>query len=225
MFIGHFGLAFAAKRVAPRTSLGVLFAAAQFLDLLWPIFLIVGLEQVAPGDRYFTSLRFVHYPWSHSLAMTLVWSGLAALAYAAIRHDRRGALVVGLLVSSHWVLDYVTHRPDLPLYPGGTVRLGLGLWNSVAATLVVEGLIFTVGVALYVKNTRPRDRVGRYAFWGLVLFLVAAYAASIPGPPPPNMTVVAWMALSLWLIALWGWWVDRHRTAARNRAQPLSPPS
>jgi hypothetical protein len=117
MFIGHYALAFAAKRTAPRASLGILIGAAQFLDLLWPIFLILGVEQVAPGDRDFTALRFTHYPWSHSLAMAIVWSLVAGCLYAVATHDRWTATVVGLLVGSHWVLDLIVHLPDLPLYP------------------------------------------------------------------------------------------------------------
>jgi hypothetical protein len=216
MFIGHYALAFAAKRAAPRASLGMLIAAAQFLDLLWPILLIVGLEQVAPGDRHFTALRFIHYPWSHSLAMTIVWSVLAALGYAIATGDRWTATVVGVLVCSHWVLDFIVHQPDLPLYPGGSARVGLGLWNSVPATVILEGVMFIAGVALYTTGTSARDRLGRYVWWSLVGFLAVTYVANIFGPPPSNMTSVAWATLALWVIPLWGWWADRHRTIRRS---------
>ena len=189
MFIGHYALAFAAKRTAPRASLGILIGAAQFLDLLWPIFLILGVEQVAPGDRDFTALRFTHYPWSHSLAMAIVWSLVAGCLYAVATHDRWTATVVGLLVGSHWVLDLIVHLPDLPLYPGGSTRVGFGLWRSVVGTLVVEGLFFIAGVAVYTTATSARDRVGRYEWWALVAFLLIIYVASTFGPPPPS---IAW---------------------------------
>jgi hypothetical protein len=213
MFLGHYALAFAAKRIAPRASLGMLIAAAQFLDLLWPIFLILGVEQVAPGDQHFTALRFTHYPWSHSLAMTLVWSALLGLAYARVTDDRWSATVIGLLVSSHWVLDLVVHRPDLPLYPGGSARLGFGLWNSVLGTIVVEAVLFIAGIVVYTTSTRARDRIGRYAWWSLVAALAVTYAADVFGPPPTNMTALAWTALLLWIIPVWGWWADSHRMA------------
>jgi hypothetical protein len=212
MFIGHYALAFAAKRVAPRASLGTLIAAAQFLDMLWPIFLLLGIEEVAPGDRRFTALRFTDYPWSHSLAMAVIWSVLAGVIYAVVTRDRWSATVVGLLVVSHWVLDFFVHRPDLQLYPGGAEHVGLDLWDAVLATVVVEGLLYVVGVTLYTRGTRARDGAGRYAWWSLVAFLAVTYAVNLVGPPPPNMTVVAWSALLLWLIPVWGWWADGHRT-------------
>jgi membrane-bound metal-dependent hydrolase YbcI (DUF457 family) len=113
-------------------------------------------------------------------------------------------------VVSHWVLDFVTHRPDLPLWPGGP-KVGLSMWNSPAATMVVESLLFVAGVALYVRATRARDRVGSIAFAAFILFLVAIYVANATSPPPPNAEAVAWVALSAWLLPLWAWWFDAHR--------------
>jgi membrane-bound metal-dependent hydrolase YbcI (DUF457 family) len=218
VFIGHYALAFAAKRVAPRASLGTLVAAAQFLDLLWPILLIVHVEQVAPGTGYFTALRFTHYPWSHSLAMALIWAVLGASVYGAARHDRTGAIVVGVLVVSHWLLDLVVHEPDLPLYPGGSARLGLALWDFPVATVVVEGIMFVAGVGLYVAGTRPRDSTGRYVWWSFVAFLVLIYLASLGGPPPRNLAAVGWVSLLLWITPVWAWWADAHRTPVRGDA-------
>jgi hypothetical protein len=216
MFIGHFGAALAAKRVAPRAPLGWLFAACQLPDLVWPVLVLAGVERVrvAPGDTAFTPLAFEHYPWSHSLLAVLGWAAALAALYAARRRDRPGALVVGGLVASHWVLDWITHRPDLPLVPGGEGRAGLGLWNSVAATLAVETTIFAAGVALYAGATAPRDRIGRLGFAALVGFLVLVHAANAFGPPPPSARAVAVAALSIWLLVLWAGWVDRHRVAA-----------
>ena len=213
MFLAHFALALAAKPAAPRASLGVLFAAAQFPDLLWPFLLLAGAEQVAiaPGDTAFTPLRFVSYPLSHSLLTVLMWALLWAVAYYVTRGDRRGACAVLLLVASHWFLDAVTHRPDLPLTPWGEARVGLGLWNSVQVTLVLELVTFAAGALLYLRATVPADRIGRFATWALLALLVLIELANLAGPPPPSATAVAWVALSLWLTVLWAWWADRHR--------------
>lgn len=221
MFLGHYALAFGAKRITPRVSLGVLVGAAQFLDLLWPIFLILGVEQVAPGDRYFTALRFTHYPWSHSLAMALVWALLVGGAYGLLSRDRFAAIVVGALVASHWLLDFFVHVPDLPIYPGGQARVGLGLWNFPVATVVVEGTIFVVGVILYTRGTRPVDRVGRYAWWSLVVFLCVVYLSTLGGPPPRDVKGLGWAGLLLWLMPVWAWWADRHRVVKTTAVIPV----
>jgi len=213
MFVGHFALGFAGKRVAPRVSLGALFLAAQFLDLLWPTFLLLGLEvvRIAPGITAVTPLDFVRYPYSHSLVATAGWSALFAIVYWFRHRDMRASLLLGLLVSSHWILDFVTHRPDLPLSFSSEVRVGLGLWYSRSATLVVELLLFLAGVVLYARATRPRDRIGRIGFWVLVGFLVTVYLVNIFGPPPPSVAAVAWGTQLMWLLVLWGFWLDRHR--------------
>ena len=213
MFIGHFGIAFAAKRAAPRTSLGTTFVAAQLADLLWPVFLLFGWEQVriTPSSNPFLTLEFTNYPWSHSLLMELAWGvAFGALYFVTTRYGR-GAVVVALLVPSHWVLDLIVHRPDLPLYPGGAARLGFGLWNSPIATVVVEGIVFIVGVTMYARGTQPSDRIGRWSFWGLVAFLILLYVVSSVSPPPTSVRALAWGALIGWPLTLWPWWVDRHR--------------
>jgi len=219
MFIGHFAVAFAVKRAAPRTSLGVTFAAAQLVDMLWPIFLLLGWEQVriAPNANPFLTLEFTRYPWTHSLMMGLVWGMLFGGLYFAVTHYKRGAIVVALLVPSHWVLDAVVHQPDLPLYPGGAARIGLGLWSSPQAAIVVEAILFLAGITAYATVTQPRDRIGRFGLLGLAAFLVLLYVASIVGPPPPNVTVLAWTALIGWPLTLWPWWVDRHRDSGVQR--------
>jgi LexA-binding, inner membrane-associated putative hydrolase len=205
----------AAKRAAPRASLGTLVLAAQFLDLLWPVLLLAGVERVEirPGDTAFTPLVFTHYPVSHSLVAALGWAAaFAAIYYAAARY-RRGTLLVGILVVSHWLLDWITHRPDLPLWPDGPLE-GLGLWNSVAATLGVETLIFAAGLAVYLRATRARDALGRWNVLAFALFLFAAYLAAAFGPPPPDVRTLAISAFAMWLLVAWAWWVDRHREPA-----------
>jgi hypothetical protein len=216
MFVGHYALGLAAKRVEPGLSLAVLLAAPQALDLLWPVFVLAGLERVdiAPGDTAFTPLHFVSYPWSHSLAMAVVW-GLALGAIVRARGaTMRGAGIVAALVVSHWVLDVASHRPDMPVWPGGGPLLGLGLWRSVPATLVVELAMYAAGVALYARATRAKDRTGTWAYVGLVTFLFVAYVGNVLGPPPPSATAVAASALALWLVPLWGMWIERHRETA-----------
>lgn len=214
MFIGHFAAAMAVKPQAPRASLGWLFAATQLPDLLWPVFLLLGWEQVriAPGDTAFTPLAFTHYPWSHSLLMDVVWGALLGALYFARSRDRRGAVVVAALVVSHWILDAIAHRPDLPLVPGDARRVGLGLWNSVPATLVVELALFGVALAMYLRATRPRDRIGRLALAALVLILLVSYFGNVFGPPPPGVTPVALAGLSMWLLVALGGWADAHRS-------------
>lgn len=212
MFIGHPACGFAAKRLAPRASLGWLVLAPFFLDLLWPVFLLLGIESVRidPGNTALTPLDFHHYPWSHSLLMAVVWSVVLGLVYRMTAKDSRGAWVVGALVFSHWVLDFVTHRPDLPLYPGGP-KVGLGLWNSVPGTVAVEGAIFIAGIALYVLFTRARDRAGSIAWWSLIALLSLIYIGNIFGPPPPNVRAIAYVGLLLVLFPIWAWWTDSHR--------------
>lgn len=224
MFIGHYGVGLAAKRFAPRTSLATLLTASLFLDLVWPVLVLSGVERVriAPGDTAMTPLDFEYYPYSHSLLMAVLWGVAFGLLYLLFRRDRAGALAVGCLVPSHWLLDLLVHRQDLPLAFGASSKLGWGLWNSVAATLLLEYGLFALGVAVYARTTRPLDRVGRWAFWAWAAFLALGFASDLGGPPPPSVDVLAWMALALWVLVLWAWWVDRHRAAVTPRG-PLRP--
>jgi len=219
MFIGHFGLGFGVKKAAPAVSLGTLFLACQFADLLWPTLLLLGVERVEiePGATAMTPLNFVSYPYSHSLVALCLWGTVFGGMYVAVRRARAWtAVTLALLVVSHWVLDYVVHRRDLPLTFNGPERLGLGLWFSVPATLAVEFLVFGAGLALYLRTTTARDRIGSIGLWSLVAFLLIVYFASSFGPPPPSAAAVAWSAQAMWLLVVWGYWVDNHRTPYRN---------
>jgi len=220
MFIGHFALGFASKRVAPRCSLAVLLAAPLLADLLWPLFLLLGLERVEihASSNPFLTLTFLSYPWSHSLVMGLAWAALfAGIYYASTRYER-GAWVIAALVVSHWVLDVVTHRPDMPVSPWGSTLFGFGLWESVPATVVAESVMFFAGVWLYTTGTVARDRIGRYASWGLVAFTVLGYVMSLLPATPPSVTAIGWTALSLGILTtLWAWWADRHRSATVSK--------
>jgi len=215
VFIGHFAVGFASKRLAPRASEGVLLLAPLFLDAIWPVFLAAGLESVRidPGNTAFTPLDLHDYPYSHSLLMAIVWSLLVGGIYFLVSRYGRGALVVGAGVFSHWVLDFVTHRPDMPLYPGSAVSVGLGLWNSRAGTMLVEGAMFVAGVWIYARATRARDRVGAIGWWAMVALLVVLYASAAMGPPPPSVQAIIVTGFVAWLFIPWAWWFDRHRTA------------
>ena len=216
MFIGHFAASLAGKAAAPRVSLGTLFLAGQFADLLWPALVMAGVERVEiePGITAFNALDFVSYPISHSLLMAVVWGLVVGLIYWLVRKNSRGALVVGVLVLSHWILDLIVHRPDLPLALGDSPRVGLGLWHSVPATLLIEALFFGAGVWVYSRMTRAADRVGKYAYWALIVFLAVVYIATSFGPPPPDASAIAGAGLSMWLLVAWGYWVDKHRVLA-----------
>ncbi len=214
MFLGHYAVAFAAKKAAPKTSLGALILAAQFLDLLWPVFLLLGIEHVSidPGNTVVTPLDFFDYPISHSLLAALGWSVLLGGLLFFLSKKKAGAWVIAACVFSHWVLDVIVHRPDLPLgfTPGSYA--GLGVWNSLAGTLVVEMGLLLGGVVIYLRTTRPTDRAGVLTFWGLTLFLVVIYFMNVFGPPPPSEMAIAIAGNATWIMVIWGYWIDRHRT-------------
>jgi hypothetical protein len=215
MFIGHFAVAFGAKKHAPRVSLGVLFLACQLADIIWPNLVLLGIEkvEVEPGITAMTPLNFLYYPWSHSLVALLLWSVLFAVLYFVLRRSgTRAALVIAAVALSHWVLDVLTHRPDMPVTLNGPTLLGAGLWNIPVLAVTLELVMFALGVWLYLRHTRASNRKGSIGLWSLVSFLLIVYVASLFGPPPPSATAVAWSAQALWLVIIWGFWVDRNRT-------------
>jgi len=213
MFIGHFGAAYAAKKIKNTPSLGTLILAAQFVDLLWPIFLVFGIEKVKidPGNTAFTPLDFVYYPFTHSLLGVLLWAVLFGTVYFIVKRNIANSLLLAGLVASHWLLDFISHRPDLPLSVNSDVMFGLGLWNSVALTLIVEIFIFLAGIYLYLKATRAVNRKGFFTFWSLQLFLAVIYVMNIFGPPPPSEKAIGFAGLGMWLFVAWGYWIDRNR--------------
>ena len=216
MFVGHLALALGAKKVEPRVPLGAAVAAAYALDLLWPILLVLGVESVRvnPGDTAFTSLAFESYPWSHSLLLAIAWSAVGAGIARALYRSWRAGAVVGGLVLSHWLLDFVVHRPDLPLWPGGPLA-GLGVWFSVPGTILLEGSLLLAGLWLYSRASTARDGTGRWALVGLVALATAIWITQPWAPPPPSATAVAWAGFALWLFPLWAVWIERHRSPPR----------
>lgn len=171
--------------------------------------------RIDPGNTRFTPLDLQYFPWSHSLLMSVAWASAFALLYYAIAPYRAGAVAVWIGVVSHWFLDWVTHRPDMQLYPGSG-RYGLGLWNSIPGTLAVELSMFAAGIWIYARATRARDRIGRYAFAGYVALLLLAYLGDrFSGPPDSSDTVasaIIWPGIiAVAILLVWAWWFDRHR--------------
>ena len=217
MFIGHYAVGLAAKEFAPRTSMCALIAAPILLDLLWPIFLLLGWEHVsiAPNSNPFLRLQFDSYPISHGLVAVLAWSTLYASVYFGFTRYIAGSIVIWIGVVSHWVLDFIVHRSDLPLDARSRL-VGLGLWNHRWLTIAIEVTLFAIGIWTYQKRTRAKDKIGLYAFLGFVLFLLLAYAGAAFGPAPPSVKKLAIVTLLTWLAIPWAWWLDNHREVIEN---------
>jgi hypothetical protein len=216
MFLGHMAVGLAARRMHPEVSLAAWFVAVYLADLVWPVMLLLGFEHVriAPGITAFTPLDFYDYPITHSLVGALAWSSFFAGAWLvkhrtapfAVPRPGYAALLLGAGVVSHWVLDAIAHRPDMPVLPHGPY-VGLGLWYSIPATLLVELAMFGTGLAIYVRAGGAGGR--RVSFWLLIAFMVVAYFAAAFGPPPPDVRTLAISALAAWLLIPWARWADR----------------
>jgi FtsH-binding integral membrane protein len=213
MFLGHYGAGLSFKKAAPPISLGLFFIAVQFLDLLWPTFLLLHIEhvQITANKSQPIPLIFTDYPYSHSLLMALLWSALFFVVYWLARKNLRQAVILGLAVFSHWVLDLIVHLPDLPLYPGSSVELGLELWRFPVVTAVIEGLIFFFGLFLYFKSTKAKNKTGSIVFWVLVILLLVSHIANLFSPPPPSVEAIAWAGQAMWLFVLLAFWADKNR--------------
>lgn len=213
MFVGHYAVGLAAKRFAPRTSLGVLIAAPLLLDLIWPILVLIGWEHVSivESSNPFLRLQFDSYPISHGLVAVIGWATLFASIYFAVARYFAGTIAVWAGVVSHWVLDYVVHQPDLPLYAGSSRLLGLGLWNRRWITVAVELILLAAGVAVYLLQTRAKDKIGTLGFWKFIVLLVAVYGVVVFGPAPPSVNKLAISALSSLVFVGFAWWFDSHR--------------
>ena len=159
-----------------------------------------------------TPLNFSHYPYSRSLVALILWSAIFGVLYALLRRSgTKAAIVIAVLVLSHWVLDVLTHRPDMPITLNDSSAIGLGLWNYPVIAVPLELLLFGAGTWLYVRHTKPLNRQGSIGFGALIIFLLVVYAANILGPPPPSSAAVAWSAQAVWILIAWGFWVDHHR--------------
>jgi len=215
MFIGHFGAGFAGKKFSKSASLGTYFLAAQWIDLIWPILLLLGIERVEiqPSASAVTPLNFSYYPFTHSLIGVLVWGILFGLVYYFIKKNLKVSIILGLLVISHWFLDLIVHIPDLPIFPGEGIKVGLGLWNNFMGTVILEILIFGIGAYLYLSATKSKNKIGTYSFIGLVVFLILIYVVNLLGPPPDSIEAIGIVGNAQWLIVFWGYWIDKNREA------------
>ncbi len=213
MFIGHFAVGLLSKKDDTLPSLAMMFIAVQLLDLLWPVFVLMGIESLTidPGNTKLTHLSFDFYPYSHSLMMALVWSIILGVVYHLFTKNKKGSLILGALVMSHWVLDFITHRPDLPLSPFSETKVGLGLWNNPVFEIILELGLFGLGVALYLRSSTFKRKI---AFWSLVIFLLVIHLMNLFSPPPPSTMAVAWSANLVWIIVLWAWWIEKKRTSS-----------
>ncbi len=225
MFVGHLAVGFLGKRVAPRVSVAFLIFCTTFLDVLWPVFILLGIEHAAivPGLTPASPLDLYDYPWSHSLLMALVWS-LALAAPWLVRRQRREALVIAACVFSHAVLDVVSHRADVPLFPGSDVKIGLGLWYSRTGTVVVEGGLWAIALLIYARAFRPTSAWGKWGLWSLAVLLTLAWLGGVYGPPPSNIRTLAASALpAIAVFTAWVWSVERRRVSVAGDERGRGP--
>jgi len=218
MFVGHYGVGFALKRLDHALSLGLLFLAIQFSDILWPIFVLLGIEKfsVVPHFMPTSSFVFQYYPFSHSLVAALLWSALVFLAVRFIPGIKGNKILAGAVIAtavfSHYILDFIVHAPDLPLAGGNSAKIGLGLWNHYWLSILLEMVILFGGLWIYLRTTRGRS------FWSkngpviLAIFLVVMQITSTLGAPPNKPGMIATMGLAANLIiAALAFLIDRKR--------------
>jgi hypothetical protein len=216
VLVGHFAVALAGKRIAPGLSLGTLAFAALLADVLAFTLVAAGAESFRIATE-FQRNRFMgdNIVYSHSLLMDVVWGALVAAGYFLLRRHRRAAWLLFAAVVSHWVLDWISHRPDLRLGPGIPGVFGLGLWNSIPGTLIVEGGLWVCAIVLYVRATRAIGRAGIYAFWTGVVLLTLAWLGNISAPPVnPGTAAAALPSLVFFAAAIaWAYWMNRVRSS------------
>ena len=213
MFIGHFAVGMGAKVLQPKLSLGTLFMAAQFLDLLWPSLLMLNIEHVtiSPGITEIAPLDFDSYPISHSLGMVFLWAILFSFIYYFKSFDRKSAIVLGVCVLSHWLLDLIVHRPDLPISPINELKVGFGLWHSLYGTIIIETMLFVVGIWIYYNSSRKNNTIVSWGFWALIGLMYLIYLINIFGPVPDSAEDIAIGAQFQWLFVIWAYWIDRRK--------------
>jgi hypothetical protein len=220
MFIGHYGVSLAAKRVDARLPLGWLFLAVQLPDILWAVLFLLGVEKarIIPAQTAVRAVDLYYIPYSHSLVASLLWAGAIYALFRLLPSGAAGlrkgtvALSMALAVLSHFVLDAIVES-NLPLYDD-VAKIGLGLSNNALAAYIVEGLILVGGLILYLRSTTPENLTGRY---GMIAFVVLMLAFNLVmfGPPPTDLRFVAASSLgSFAVMAGVAFWLDRQRTAS-----------
>lgn len=213
MFVGHYGISFAAKAADRHIPLWVLFIAVQFVDVLWAVLVLLGIEHVriVPGITATNPLDLYYMPYTHSLVGSVLWAGVAFAVYRFVRTWRGSAVIIGAAVLSHWVLDFVVHRPDLPLY-GDTMKVGLGLWNYPAIALTAEAALLFGGLVWYMRRSHPLTRLGTYGLWAFAAVMLLIQVWVFFGPPPPSGRAAAATGLMAYaMFAGVAGWLERHR--------------
>ena len=224
MFVGHYGPSFALKAIESRIPLWLLFLAVQLVDVAWAVLVLAGIEKVriVPGITATNPLDLYYMPYTHSLVAALLWAAAGAVAWR-IRAGRGRwvpALLVAAAVFSHWLLDLLVHRPDLPLYDN-TAKVGLGLWNFPATAFALEAGLLFGGMFLYFRATRARAAGGRYGMIAFGVVMLALQASVFFGPPPASAQQLALTALFSYLaFAAVVYWLERKRAPARAERAP-----
>lgn len=200
MILGHYAVGFIGKKMAPNASLGTVMLAALWLDLVWSVFLLVGVERVRveAGATRAMPVFFEYFPFSHGFVSAIAWSLLFGSAYWLIRRNRVTASVLAACVFSHWWLDAIAHDQDLPFAYADSTTVGLGLWRSLIATFLVEATLFGIGVAVYLRRYQARTPFGNYLFVGFVSALLVIYTSLFVGYVPSGTTEVAIVTLGQW---------------------------
>ncbi len=218
MFVGHYGISFGGKALQRTVPLWVLFIAVQWVDVLWSIFVLTGIERVriVPGITATNPLDLYYMPYTHSLVAAAFWSVAGAFIYKTLfrTESLRTATVVGVAVFSHWVLDLIVHRPDLPLYDNA-MKVGFGLWNYRLLAFVLEVVILFAGLFLYLRGTKSYGSIGRYGMIVFAVVMLAVQAFIFFGPPPTSDKGVAITALASYAVfAAIAVWLERKRVYA-----------
>jgi hypothetical protein len=222
MLVGHYAIGFFGKKLAPRASLGVFVLAAMAADILWCAFMLAGVEQVEftsgrGAGQYF---RAVTIGLSHGLAMDLLWAALLAAGVYLFTRYARGAVIVFFAVLSHWVLDVVSHRPDMPIGLGPGSKLGLGMWSSVPITLLVEGGFWILALIVYARSHLFSSRARLWGFGVGSLILTVIWSGNITGPPPTDTRSASMFSLFIFSISVvWAYWIDRPRNEICSRIE------
>lgn len=217
MFVGHYSASFAGKAIESRIPLWVLFIAVQFVDVLWAVFVLLGIEKVriVPGFTASSPLDLYYMPYTHSLAGAIGWSLLAFLVCQFIPRLRgpRIGLIVGLAVFSHWILDLVVHRPDLALYDS-VHKMGFGLWNYRWPAFILEIALLIGGTAWYLKSATHKGRVIGFVF----VLVIVQWMGTFSFPPPSSDRAEAVTALIFYsLFAAVAWWMSRNPRVRATR--------
>ncbi|MEE9264474.1 MAG: hypothetical protein V3V11_08465 [Vicinamibacteria bacterium] len=215
MFVGHYGPSFLAKALDKTIPLWLLFLAVQLVDIFWAIFVLLGIEKVriVPGFTATNPFDLYYMPYTHSLPATFAWALGGFVLYRLVRagNGSRGAWLVAAAVASHWLLDLLVHRPDLPLYDNAA-KVGLGLWNYPIGTLALEALLLFGGMASYLRATKPLSSSGRFAviIFGVVMF--AIQVGAFLGPPPGSDREAATTGLAVYVVfAAVAYWIEKKR--------------